>query len=88
MEYLTEKRFDDFEDRLWNRFDKQDELSRKLGERVAVVEAQSNRSEQRLNTQTTDTRKTAAGWGAGVGTAVAAFAYTAFNLFFGKGQGQ
>lgn len=85
-EYLTKQDFRSFEDRLWERFDRNDNLSRSLGERVAVVEARANTNEQRLDSQTTDTRKTAAGWGAGVGTAAAAFFYTALNLFFSKGH--
>lgn len=88
MEYLTEKRFADFEDRLWERFDKQDDLTRKMGERVAVVEAQSNKNEHRLDNLGANTKKTAAGWGAGVGTAAAGFVYGLLSLFWTRNGGQ
>lgn len=83
---FTKSDFKSFEDRLWTRFDHNDDLSRTLGERVAVVEAQSNRNTSRLDSFTTDTKKTAAGWGAG-GTAAAAFVYALIS-FFWKGHGQ
>lgn len=84
--YLTKQDFQHFEKRLWERFDRNDDLSRTLGERVAVVQAQANQLETRLDSQTTNTRKTAAGWGASVGTAAAAFAYGLFSLWKGHAQ--
>lgn len=85
-DYLTKKDFQHFEKRLWDRFDHNDGLSRTLGERVAVVEAQSNKNESRLNSFSTDTKKTAAGWGAGVGSATAAFCYGVYTLWKGGGH--
>lgn len=87
-EYLTEKRFLDFESRLWERFDRNDDLSRSLGERIAVVEALANTNEKRIDTMSAETKKTATKWGAGVGTAAGAMIYTAFQMFFSKGSGQ
>jgi hypothetical protein len=84
--YLTKMDFDRFEKKLWDRFDTNDAISRGMGERVAVVEARTNTLENRLDTHATDTRKTAAGWGGGVGTAAAAFAYGLFSLWKGHGQ--
>lgn len=88
-EYLTKNDFQHFEDRLWKRFDVQDAITRTLGERIAVTDALANKNEKRLDDFKTDTRKTATVWGGGVGTAAAAFCYTAINMWFGgKGGSQ
>lgn len=83
IDYLTKQDFRHFETRLWDRFDRQDDLSRTLGERVAVVETKANQNELRLDNHSSDTKKTAATWGASVGTAVAGFAYGLYTLFKG-----
>lgn len=82
--YLTKQDFQQFENRLWDRFDRNDNLSRTLGERVAVVEAIANKNELRLDNHSTDTKKTAAGWGGAVGTAAAAFCYGIFSMWHGS----
>lgn len=84
--FLTKSDFGSFEDRLWKRFDHNDSLSRSMGERVAIVEALANKNENRLDTLSSNTKKTAAGWGGGVGTAAAAFAYGLFTFWKGHGQ--
>lgn len=81
--FLTKSDFNNFEDKLWKRFDHNDSLSRSMGERVAIVEALANKNESRLDSFNTNTKKTAAGWGAGVGTAAAGFVYGLFTLWKG-----
>lgn len=84
---LMKRDFEYFETRLWERFDRNDNLSRSLGERIAIVEAKSNQNELRLDTHATDTKKTAASWGGVVGTAAAGFVWGIVSLFW-KGHGQ
>lgn len=79
--FLTQEAFDRFEDRLWNRFNDSDALTRKLGERVAVVEALANKSDLRLDNHSADTKATAAKWGGGIGTAAATFVWALIQLF-------
>lgn len=86
IDYLTKTDFRYFEKRLWERFDRNDNLSRALGERMAIVEVKANENELRLDTHATDTKKTAAGWGASVGTAAAAFVYGLITFLKGHGQ--
>lgn len=88
-QFLTKQDFQQFETRLWDRFDRNDNLSRALGERVAVVEALANKNESRLDTHSTDTKATAAKWGGGIGTAAAAFVWALIQLFHpGAGTGK
>lgn len=83
-EFLTKTDFSRFEDRLWSRFDRSDDITRQLGERVAVVETKANENEARLDSHSTDTKKTASGWGATVGAAAAAFVYSLFSIWHGN----
>lgn len=85
-QYLTKQDFREFTTELWTRFDRNDNMSRNLGERIAVVEAQANKNELRLDNHSTDTKKTAATWSAGVGTAAAAFVYGLITFLTGHKQ--